>query len=190
MANKARAKVVMLGDSGAGKTSLVQRMTRDFFSPEHNATVGGQFVSLNVTLNGETVPLDIWDTAGQEVYRSLVSFYARDAQGAMLVADPTEGAALLSLPKWISFVRAQVPAVKILLFANKGDLANRRVVTLEELEEFARQNDCAFAHGSALTGQGVADAFAKIAESIEEVPLEAPSEPRLRESDRKKEKCC
>jgi small GTP-binding protein len=193
MARKIRAKIIMLGDSGTGKTSIVQRMCHNVFSPEHNATIGGQFVSLTLCLHGETVALDIWDTAGQEGYRALVSFYTRDAQGAILVADPTDGAALLSLPKWITFVRSHVPQVKILLFANKDDLANRRVVSLDELAQFARDNDCGFAHGSAKTGQGVPDVFERIAESIqtETTPDASPSETRqLTEGDGSKEACC
>jgi small GTP-binding protein len=193
MTRKIRAKVVMLGESGAGKTSIVERMCHNFFSPEHNATVGGTFVSVNLSLHGETITLDVWDTAGQEVYRSLVSFYARDAQGAILVTDPTERAALLSLPKWITFARSQVPRVKILLFANKGDLANRRVVSLDELAEFARENDCAFAHGSAKTGQGVADVFEKIAESIQaesQLEIDSPEYRQSLEGDGPTKKCC
>jgi small GTP-binding protein len=193
MARKVRAKVILLGDSGTGKTSIVQRMSRNVFSPEHNATIGGQFVSLILCVHGETVTLDIWDTAGQEVYRSLVSFYARDAQGAILVADPTDGAALLSLPKWISFARSYVPQVKILLFANKDDLANRRVVSLDELAQFARDNDCSFAHGSAKTGQGVTDVFERIAESIQsetQIEASAPEPQQLTEGGGSKEGCC
>jgi small GTP-binding protein len=79
MSRNPHAKVIMLGDSGAGKTSLVKRMAQNTFSSEHSATIVVN-QSIDVCIHGDTMMLDVWDTAGQEVYRSLVSFYARETQ--------------------------------------------------------------------------------------------------------------
>jgi small GTP-binding protein len=161
-----RFKVVMIGDSGVGKTALVNRMSDDRFAPSHVPTVGSQFVTVSLTVDANDLVFELWDTAGQEVYRSLVSFYARDAKGAFVVLDITSTSSFNGLGEWVSFIRRESPSVKILVFANKTDLAGERRVNVQDIRDFAEANAVEFFEGSAKTGENVADAFERMGEEL------------------------
>lgn len=187
-----RFKVVMIGDSGVGKTSLVSRITEDTFNSAHVPTVGSQFSAIPQNIRGRQAVLEVWDTAGQEVYRSLVSFYTREAKGAFLVFDLTNLASYQSLPQWIDFIN-QSNGVHIVLVANKADMEDKRVVDSDKLAQFAASKGVEVFETSALTGQGVGDAFSKMAEVL----LEGAGD--LDESDtvvltgtgqKQKKRCC
>jgi small GTP-binding protein len=160
-----RFKVVMIGDSGVGKTALVNRMSDGNFSPNHVPTVGSQFVTIELTVEGRELVFELWDTAGQEVYRSLVGFYARDARGAFVVADVTSRRSYEALKGWISFIRAESPSAKLVLFANKIDLAGR-VVRSDEFKALADDQQIELFEGSAKSGEHVADAFERMGEML------------------------
>ena len=189
-------KVVMLGNSGVGKTALVEKITTSDFNESHNPTIGAQYVSLDVRVGKNKIILELWDTAGQEVFRSLVGFYARDAKGVFLVCDITESTTLADLEKWVNFIEDQAPDSEVILFANKLDLADSRQVTESELEGFAKQHRYTYIEGSAKTGQSVDDAFTKMAELVygkskgkdaDAAPMpKAPKEKK----DKDKKKCC
>jgi small GTP-binding protein len=156
-------KLIVFGDAGAGKTSLVQRARHGAFSPQYKPTIGAQFVTCAVTVRGVRVPLQIWDTAGQEVYRSLVNFYVRDAQAAILVVGLDNPDAANSATAWLEFIRARAAGTAVVLFANKTDLG-APAFDLEELSEWARAHECPYFAGSAMNGQGVSDVFQAVAE--------------------------
>jgi small GTP-binding protein len=157
-------KVVMLGDSGVGKTALVNRISEGAFSESHVPTVGSQFIALPLEVGSKKMTLELWDTAGQEVYRSLVGFYTREAKGAFLVFDVTNDQTFQGLPEWIKFVNEQAPGVKVIIFANKVDLEDQRVIASDKIQEFAKSNNVELVEGSAKLGQNTTDAFEKMGE--------------------------
>ena len=163
MSDSDHCKVVMIGSSGVGKTALVERISSSEFNDVHIPTVGAQFVSLEFKTDTGKVNIELWDTAGQEVFRSLVGFYARDAKGAFLVVDLTSRSALDELEKWVEFIKENTPDSKIILFGNKTDLVNERVVSESDLAKFADTHSYIYFEGSAKTGENVYDAFARMA---------------------------
>jgi small GTP-binding protein len=165
MASVPHHKVVLLGNSGVGKTALVERVSEDIFQNTHVPTVGAQFISLETQLGGRPCVLELWDTAGQEVFRSLVGFYARDAKGAFVLFDVACPKSFEDLPKWMDFVRESAPDAKVILFANKIDLADR-AVTKQQGAEFAERNRVQYYEGSAKTGEAVSEAFDRMTEII------------------------
>jgi small GTP-binding protein len=193
-----RFKIVMVGDSGVGKTAIVSRMSEGTFLPGHIPTVGAQFVTGNLSIDGNRLPFELWDTAGQEVYRSLVGFYARDARGALLVVDVTSRQSFDSLAEWLKFVRGESPGVKLVLFANKIDMVEQRVLTNEVLKAFADQNGLDLFQGSAKTGQAVPDAFERLGDlmwkqAAEEKPVESAQSSSIaigQGLQRQKSGCC
>jgi small GTP-binding protein len=154
-----RFKVVMIGDSGVGKTAFVNRMLDGNFSPNHVPTVGSQFVTIELTVEGH----ELWDTVGQEVYRSLVGFYARDAKGEIVVADVTARGSYEPLLNWIKFIRTESPGAKLVVFGNKTDLPNRAIRS-DEFRAIADAQQTQVFEGSAKTGEHVADAFERMGE--------------------------
>jgi small GTP-binding protein len=154
-----------------------------------------QFVTIESIIEGTTMLFEVWDTAGQEVYRSLVGFYARDARGAFIVTDLTSMAAFQSLSNWVKFIRDEAPAVKIVIFANKVDLEAQICVRFEHIVAFANENRCEVIEGSAKTGLNVSEAFSKMGElmlvSIKEKQLEpGNSVLALKDKRHSEVKCC
>jgi small GTP-binding protein len=185
-------KVVLLGDSGVGKTALVERVTEDIFQNSHVPTVGAQFIALDMSSGDKKCILDLWDTAGQEVFRSLVGFYARDAQGAFVLFDVTTRDSFSNLTKWIEFIRENSPTAAVITFGNKIDLGDERTVSKEEAEGFATSNQVLFFEGSAKTGENVRDAFEKMVELVS-VPTGATKHIDLEVDSKKRKssgKCC
>jgi small GTP-binding protein len=157
-------KVVLLGNSGVGKTALVERASEDIFQSSHVPTVGAQFISLELQTGGKPCILDLWDTAGQEVFRSLVGFYARDAKGAFVLFDVTSPESFEDLKKWLDFIGENAPEAKIILFGNKIDLAESREVKKAQGQEFADKHHVLYYEGSAKTGETVSEAFDRMIE--------------------------
>ncbi|OHT02441.1 Ras-related protein Rab-13 [Tritrichomonas foetus] len=194
--NDLHFKVVMVGDSGVGKTALVNRISEGAFVNVHVPTVGSQFITLNLEIENTKIVLELWDTAGQEVYRSLVGFYTREAKGAFLVCDITNKTSFDGLADWITFITDAAPGVKIILFANKIDLPDRLVST-EMLHEFARSHNLEVFEGSAKTGENTTNAFERMGELLLQNQRASNSDPRavnpgknLEEKGEKKKGCC
>jgi small GTP-binding protein len=134
------------------------------FNEKHVPTIGSQFATIGVEIEQRPVVLDVWDTAGQEVYRSLVVFYTRDARGAFLLFDVTREPSFENLPKWLSFVRDRAPGVSVVLFANKCDLETDRAVSPERIRAFADAEGLPVFEGSAKSGRNMRDAFERMGE--------------------------
>jgi small GTP-binding protein len=186
-------KVVMLGDSGVGKTALVNRISEGVFTDSHVPTVGSQFIALPLDLGGRKLTLELWDTAGQEVYRSLVGFYTREAKGAFLCFDVTSEQSYQGLPEWIKFVNEQAAGVKVIIFANKIDLESQRVVSSETIRDFAKSQGIELVEGSAKLGQNTTDAFEKMGELMLSTSSNAGPALVIEADDKKtkqKGKCC
>jgi small GTP-binding protein len=159
-------KVVLLGSTGVGKTALVDRIANNLFNNSHIPTVGAQYVSLEMKVEDESCTFELWDTAGQEVFRSLVGFYTREAAGVFLLFDLTDPQSYKDLIEWLKFLQENAPTAKVIIFGNKSDLTEEREVAAETADEFATSHSCFYYEGSAKTGFGVRDAFDKMAEIV------------------------
>ncbi|KAK6528637.1 hypothetical protein TWF694_003895 [Orbilia ellipsospora] len=162
------AKVICLGDSGTGKSSLTIRLCEGRFS-KTDVTIGVELDSRVVEVeDGKKIKLQIWDTAGQEQYRSVTNSYIRNATGALLVYDITRKETLAHVQRWLSDIKnLGEPHVSIVLVGNKCDLVDKRQVSTLEAETWARENDIAFhVETSAKTGESVERAFVEVAREI------------------------
>jgi Ras-related protein Rab-2A len=160
-------KYIIIGDTGVGKSCLLLQFTDKRFQPVHDLTIGVEFGARMITIDGKQIKLQIWDTAGQESFRSITRSYYRGAAGALLVYDITRRETFAQLEKWLNEARENASAnMVIMLIGNKLDLEHKRVVSTEEGAEFARKNNLIFLETSAKTAANVEDAFVRTAESI------------------------
>jgi len=177
MSKQFQFKLVLLGESAVGKSSLVLRFVKDQFDDYRESTIGAAFLTQTVTLDDQTtVKFEIWDTAGQERYKSLAPMYYRNANCAVVVYDITQASSLEKARNWIRELQRQAdPSIVIALCGNKADLAARRQVTQEEAQKYAEEEGLMWSETSAKTGEGVADIFTAIAKKL---PLIAPPSSR------------
>ena len=179
-------KVVLIGDSGVGKSNLLLRYTKDEFKMQSQMTIGVEFATKSIVIqnqeeevskltslkqvdvNGQPIKClqtkvraQIWDTAGQERYRAITNAYYRDAVGALLVYDITSGKSFESIEeKWRRELLDHADeSIVLLLVGNKSDLEDRREVPFEEAQEYAMQRGMAFIETSALDSSNVEQAF-------------------------------
>jgi small GTP-binding protein len=159
-------KLIIIGDSGTGKSCLLHRFVEDAFSEEQTQTIGVEFGAKVVQLQGQRVKLQIWDTAGQERYRSVTRGYYRGAVGCLIVYDVTCRSSYDHVSKWLADVRELAgDEVVAMLVGNKADLATdeRRAVSNNEAALFAQEQGLFHFETSAATGEFVGDAFMKVA---------------------------
>jgi small GTP-binding protein len=160
-------KVVVVGCASVGKSALVQRLTQNTFHQESISTCASDFYTYSMQLDSGNVRLQIWDTAGQERFRSISKQYFRNSVGAILVFDLTSLESFEALTDWLTDLQDNcVPNAYILLVANKSDLGNRRQVGWQEIKDFADRNKLESVETSALSGNGVKEAFARLAFEI------------------------
>jgi len=175
MSRQFQFKLVLLGESAVGKSSLVLRFVRDQFDDYRESTIGAAFLTQTVTVDEQTtVKFEIWDTAGQERYKSLAPMYYRNANCAVVVYDITQSASLQKARTWIRELQRQAdPNILIYLCGNKLDLAaNLRQVTQEEAQKYAEEEGLMWGEASAKSGDNVQNMFAEIAKKL---PLNAPA---------------
>ena len=145
---------MILGETSVGKTNLLLRYTNDEFT-SHTPTIGLDFSSKAVYVDGKSVKIQFWDTAGQEKYRAMAKNYYKMANGVILVYDITRAETFKKLDTWVNEIRTHANSkTKIMLISNKNDLAKERVVSREEGESFAKKNGMFFWETSALTNDG------------------------------------
>ncbi|KAG8899035.1 GTP-binding protein of the rab/ypt [Tulasnella sp. 403] len=174
MSRQFQFKLVLLGESAVGKSSLVLRFVRDQFDDYRESTIGAAFLTQTVTVDEQTtVKFEIWDTAGQERYKSLAPMYYRNANCAVVVYDITQAVSLQKARNWIRELQRQAdPNILIYLCGNKLDLAaNLRQVTQEEAKKYAEEEGLMWGEASAKTGENVQAIFADIAKKL---PATAP----------------
>mmetsp|Transcript_16416 Transcript_16416/g.25052 ORF Transcript_16416/g.25052 Transcript_16416/m.25052 type:complete len:206 (-) Transcript_16416:289-906(-) len=164
-----QVKLLMIGDSGVGKTCLLLRYANDSFSPTFITTIGIDFKIKNVDIDGTRVKLQIWDTAGQERFRTITTSYFRGAQGIILVYDVTDRRSFESIRNWVSQIQqhADVHVNKILV-GNKCDMLDEKVVSTEEGQRLAREFGIEFHECSAKNAINVDECFVGIARSVKE----------------------
>jgi small GTP-binding protein len=160
-------KVVLIGDSGVGKSNLLSRFTRNEFSLESKSTIGVEFATKSIQTEGKTIKAQIWDTAGQERYRAITSAYYRGAVGALLVYDISKKGTFDNVERWLKELRDHAEAgIVVMLVGNKSDLKHLRTVHTEEAMQFAKENNLAFIETSANEGSNVETAFHNILTEI------------------------
>ena len=153
-------KFIIVGNSAVGKSCLLLRFDEERFQPIHDVTVGVTFSIKMVQIDGQDVKVQIWDTAGQEIFRSITRSYYRDSACAIIVYDITDRNSFEKVEDWIRDVRNLAPPECVLvLFGNKLDLAAQRAVPTEEGQELASKHGLVFFETSAATGENVAKAF-------------------------------
>jgi Ras-related protein Rab-5C len=174
-----RVKLVLLGDSGVGKSCLVLRYVRGAFDPSSKVTIGAAFMSHSTRVpGGDTVKFEIWDTAGQERYRSLAPLYYRGAAAAAVVYDITSSETFAKAKYWVSELQKNANGdIVIVLVGNKSDLATERQVSTEDGQAYADSNGMLFVESSAKTADNVASVFETVAQKLTSPQLPASSTP-------------
>ncbi|OIR57958.1 MAG: GTPase Rab11/YPT3, small G protein superfamily [Amphiamblys sp. WSBS2006] len=158
-------KMVLVGDSGVGKTNLLSRFTRDEFTMDSKSTIGVEFATKTVKVGDKTVKAQIWDTAGQERYRAITSAYYRGAVGALVVYDITSEESFKNVDLWLRELRDNADSeIAVMLVGNKSDQRHLREVDTDRALEYAREKELFFIEASALDAVNVDKAFGRILE--------------------------
>lgn len=147
-------KIIIIGDSGVGKSCLSTQAVKDSFSDFYQATVGFEFLTFNLKLNDTIIKLQIWDTCGQEVYRSLITNFYRNSSLAILVYGIDSQESFKNINLWLTELKKQAnPDIKIVLVGNKCDLEANRTVSKEDGENLKKEKNMHFfMEASAKTG--------------------------------------
>jgi Ras-related protein Rab-2A len=162
-------KYIIIGDAAVGKSNLLLRYTHGQFKPEYQLTIGVEFGAKNISINNKTYRIQIWDTAGQENFRSITRAYYKNSACALVVYDISSRESFDNVSTWIEDCRNQSPqTIFMVLVGNKTDLdsENKRVVSFEEGQELAEKNKMMFFETSAKSGKNVDEIFYRSAESI------------------------
>eukprot|EP01138_Halocafeteria_seosinensis_P006565 gb/GECG01006711.1/.p1 GENE.gb/GECG01006711.1/~~gb/GECG01006711.1/.p1 ORF type:complete len:212 (+),score=22.95 gb/GECG01006711.1/:1-636(+) len=160
-------KYIIIGDTGVGKSCLLLQFTDNRFQPVHDLTIGVEFGARTVKVDDKEVKLQIWDTAGQESFRSITRSYYRGAAGALLVYDISRRETFNNLTRWLEEARQNGNRnMVVMLIGNKSDLDHRRQVSYQEGEEFARNNNLLFSETSAKVNENVHKVFKDTAAQI------------------------
>ncbi|XP_055593223.1 ras-related protein Rab-5B [Uranotaenia lowii] len=187
-------KLVLLGESAVGKSSLVLRFVKGQFHEYQESTIGAAFLTQTVCIDDTTVKFEIWDTAGQERYHSLAPMYYRGAQAAIVVYDIQNQDSFSRAKTWVKELQRQAsPNIVIALAGNKADLANSRVVDYEEAKQYADENGLLFMETSAKTAVNVNDIFLAIAKKLPKNEGTGPQQnirPTQNEQSRQNGGCC
>jgi Ras-related protein Rab-11A len=171
--------VVLIGDSGVGKSNLLSRFTRNEFNLDSKSTIGVEFATRSIQVDTKTIKAQIWDTAGQERYRAITSAYYRGAVGALLVYDISKHQTYDNVTRWLKELRDHADSnIVIMLVGNKSDLRHLRAVPTDEAKQFAStfikfstsatrltysgENNLSFIETSALDASNVELAFQNI----------------------------
>ncbi|XP_021707157.1 ras-related protein Rab-35 isoform X2 [Aedes aegypti] len=159
-------KLLIIGDSGVGKSSLLIRFSDNTFSGSYITTIGVDFKIRTVVINGERVKLQIWDTAGQERFRTITNTYYRGTHGVIVVYDVTNGESFANVKRWLQEIEANCDVVNKVLVGNKNDDPARKVVITEDAQRFANQMDIQLFETSAKDNINVEEMFLAITEQV------------------------
>ena len=155
-----KLKVVIVGDSGVGKSNLIKRFTTNEFLANSKATVGVEFLSKSYKINDKIFKIEMWDTAGQERYKSITSAYYKGAKGALVVYDTTSAQSFENVDKWYNEIKEKTGKdIKLILIGNKIDLAEQKVVNTDEALAKAKTWGIPLMETSAKSAVNVKEAF-------------------------------
>jgi len=162
-------KLLLIGDSGVGKSCLLLRFADDTYTESYISTIGVDFKIRTIDLDGKTIKLQIWDTAGQERFRTITSSYYRGAHGIIIVYDVTDLDSFQNVKQWLHEIdRYASENVNKLLVGNKADLADKRTVAENDAREFANELSIQFLETSAKEATNVENAFLTMAYEIKQ----------------------
>ena len=160
-------KLILIGDSCVGKSNILLKYLKNEFDPNSRATVGVEFGTKNILINNKKIKIQIWDTAGEERYRSITSAYYKGAKGAFIVYDITRKSTFDNIDKWISDLKLNGDQnICIVILGNKSDLDDKREISKEEGIKKSEMYKTAFLETSALSGDNIGKAFDEIIEQI------------------------
>ncbi|EGG25168.1 Rab GTPase [Cavenderia fasciculata] len=160
-------KIVIIGDSAVGKSNLLNRFTRNEFTEKTKATIGVDFGTKSIEIEGKVITAQCWDTAGQERFRAVTSGYYRGALGAMIVYDITSKISFKNVTRWLNELREMAePDILVMMVGNKSDLESSREVSTREAQSFAEANKISFLETSALNSTNVNLSFEKLLTDI------------------------
>jgi small GTP-binding protein len=161
-------KVVVVGDSGVGKTCLLIRFVRDVFDEDSQPTLGVEFLTKIVETQRHRIQLQLWDTAGQELFRAVTRGYYRGSAGALVLFDLTSRDTFENVTHWLQDIKDVARSdVVTLLIGNKADLTDKRQVSYDEADSFAKANSMLYFETSAKTGANVSESFSSCVSVIE-----------------------
>ena len=153
-------KYIIIGDSGVGKSNILLRYTTDKFNEEFQTTIGVEFGAKNIKINNKIFRIQIWDTAGQEMFRSITRGYYKNSVCACVVYDITNELSFENIKTWIEDCKKHSPkTIQLVLIGNKVDLKDERKISYEEGEIFAKKNGMLFFETSAKTGININEIF-------------------------------
>lgn len=184
-------KIIIIGDSSVGKTALVNCWTKGINTViDTQPTTAAACSQCKAFVHDQMHSIAVWDTAGEEKYKSMAPIYARGAIGAVLTFDLTNRQSFESIPSWIQGV-SDITTIKFILAGNKSDLEDKRQISFDEAVTFAHNNNIEYIETSALNGTGVEDLFISLL--TEAIPKELeidPEPPKEAQQQTKKEGCC
>ena len=163
-------KIIIVGDSGVGKSCITTKATKNIFENYYNATIGFEFHTFKISIKDKVIRLQIWDTCGQEVYRSLIRSFYTNSSLAILVYSIDSIKSFQNLELWLNDIKINSsPDIKVFLIGNKTDLENSREVSFEEGEKFYKEHDLnLFMESSAKSGFNIEKIFAQAANILNE----------------------
>ena len=165
MTSEPSAKVIVLGNSSVGKTSIILRFYKGMYYDENQPTIGASYVKKQVKVNNKTIELHLWDTAGQERFRSIIPMYMRGCSAVLFICSMDSPESVQELDVWKDILEKNQPGIRsIFVVLNKCDLNDQSLY--KEALEYSKKNDFLFYQTSAKTGMGIEELFAKVAEEI------------------------
>lgn len=162
-------KVILIGNAGTGKTSLIHRFVNKVFADKYICTIGVDFFMKTFEIDKTIIKLQIWDTAGMEKYKTIAASYFRGSHAAFVVFDLTDRSSFDGVQKWLDeYNKQNNPIFKrmVVLIGNKNDLVDNRAVSKEEIEIFSKNNDMFYWETSAKDGKGVEEAFLFVGQKL------------------------
>lgn len=162
-----KLKLMILGDSNVGKSSILKKYCKNEFMGAYVATIGIDFQIKYLNINGKKIKLQIWDTAGQERYRVVTKNYFNTSDGFLVIYDITSRESFLNINNWIEQINTLVGGnVKCIIFGNKNDLKELRKVSTKEGEEMAKKYNCKFYETSAKEGNNLEEGFYDLTKDV------------------------
>jgi len=193
-------KLLIIGDSGVGKSSLLLRFADNTFSGNYITTIGVDFKIRTIEVDGDKVKLQIWDTAGQERFRTITSTYYRGTHGVIVVYDVTSGESFANVKRWLHEIEQNCDVVNRILVGNKNDAPDRKVVLTEDAQRFADQMGIQLFETSAKENINVEEMFNAITRLVLRMKKEQKEKQHQQDHDttvnlqkskkQSKRKCC